>query len=253
MYLNGYHGMVVINFLNIKALNDNAYYEFLRSAVSYNRRVKADIYYHRDDSKRCICSEILLKYSIFKAFDYYGEFNIGYNIYGKPFLKNPRGFCYNISHAGEWVVLAYNSTEIGLDIEYIQPNNIDGIDYFFTKCEKDYINSSIGVDRDKRVTQIWTMKESYIKYLGTGLSTNLCSFSVNALNGNLFNCYGEQINDVRLVSFIFDMNYYVSVCMNNSAPCLKSHIAASSDELYKDNVLLNEVMIVDVIEMLTNN
>ena len=42
------------------------------------------------------------------------------------------------------------------------------------------------MNKTERFSQIWTLKESYIKYLGMGLSKDLNSFSIDALNGCVF-------------------------------------------------------------------
>lgn len=41
------------------------------------------------------------------------------NKYGEPFLKNDYGFCFNISHAGDWIVCATHSLPVGIAIEHI--------------------------------------------------------------------------------------------------------------------------------------
>lgn len=230
--------MPVINCFNITELNNTSCYEVLRDAVSEERRIKADKYYHADDSKRCICAELLLKYSLFKATGLYGEIDTDCNRFGKPFLKNIDGFSYNLSHSGKWVVFAYASTEIGLDIEQIQPDKAGIAEKLFTESEKEYINSSMGEDRKKRFTQIWTLKESYIKYLGTGLSTNLDSFSVSVPNGRVTDHRGNRIKDIKTESRMFDTDYYLSIC-------------GREDEVLSNGKLtVNEVKFEDIFELI---
>ena len=68
------------------------------------------------------------------------------------------------------------------------------------------------MERAKRFTQIWALKESYLKYLGTGISTSLNWFSVDSLQGIVTNQKGEIQEGLKLKSFLFDSDYYLSVC-----------------------------------------
>jgi phosphopantetheinyl transferase len=49
---------------------------------------------------------------------------------------------------------------------------------FFHPDEQDYVFAAQGQERVKRFYEIWTKKESYLKYLGTGIDCALNSFSV---------------------------------------------------------------------------
>lgn len=143
---------------------------------------------------------------------YYSIFNLVFRSDFIQFLNHMYGFSYNLSHSGKWVVIAYGSTEIGIDIEEIQTGKEDIADKFFTEEEKSFIYTVAGRERTKRFTQIWTLKESYIKYLGTGLTTRLDSFSVNTLDGVVTNQNGKIQEKLRLKSYLFNTDYYLSVC-----------------------------------------
>ena len=203
--------MTVINYINISKINSDNYQMF-RNAVSKNRRMKADRYYFIEDSKRCICAELLLQYSLFQVFGRFVKIDTVYNQFGKPFLNHVNGFSYNLSHSGKWVVIAFGRNEIGIDIEEIQRGKENIADRFFSEDEKKFIYAANKEEQAKRFTQIWTLKESYIKFLGTGLSTNLNSFSVNAIDGMVANQDGEIQKDIRLKSYRFNMDYYLSIC-----------------------------------------
>lgn len=202
--------MLTINCINITDINDENF-QLLRCAVSEERRIKADRFHFIDDSKRCICAELLLQYSLLQSVGRFVELDINYNEFGKPFMNNMKGFFYNLSHSGKWVAIAYGRTEVGIDIEKIQIGKEDIANKFFSKDEKCFIFER-GKEQEKRFTQIWTLKESYIKYLGTGLSTSLDSFSVNTVNGNVTNYNGEIQKHIKLKSYPFDTDYYLSVC-----------------------------------------
>ncbi len=203
--------MIVINYINITNVNNNNY-QLFRNAVSEERRMKADRFRFIDDAKRSIFSELLLQYILYQVAGQLVEMDIVYNEFGKPFLNHMNGFSYNLSHSGKWVVIAFGTSEVGVDIEKILIGKEDIADVYFTEQEKRIINAVAGKERTKRFTQIWTLKESYIKYLGTGLSISLNSFSVDLLHGAVTNRKGEVNKDLRLKCYSFDTEYYLSVC-----------------------------------------
>ncbi len=226
--------MLVINCINITDIN-NDNYQLLRNAVSEERRIRADRFHFINDSKRSVCAELLLQYSLFQAVGRLVKRVIVYNEFGKPFMNHMYGFSYNLSHSGKWVAIAYGSTEVGIDIEEIQTGKEDIADKLFTEEEKSFIYTVTGKERTKRFTQIWTLKESYIKYLGTGLSTRLNSFSVNALDGVVTNQNGKIQKKLRLKSYLFDTDYYLSVCS------------------MEEEVILHEIRLEDLIQLINRS
>lgn len=84
------------------------------------------------------------------------------NEYGKPYLKDAS--CYfNLSHQGEWVVLAVSDYEVGVDVQRIQPIAQTILQRMFHDNEQERIQSF------EDMTKVWCMKESYGKYQGTGI------------------------------------------------------------------------------------
>ncbi|MBQ9610760.1 MAG: 4'-phosphopantetheinyl transferase superfamily protein [Lachnospiraceae bacterium] len=105
--------------------------------------------------------------------------------YGKPYIVRKKEFKFNISHSGDYAVIAYSTDEevssLGIDIERVRSKDSDMMvaHRFFTKDEIEYISNGLECsDEDVRFYKIWTMKEAYIKMTGKGLSTRLDSFSV---------------------------------------------------------------------------
>ena len=84
---------------------------------------------------------------------------------------------------------------VGVDIEKIRDVNLKIKDRFFCTAEKENIKTNEDFFR------IWTAKESYIKYLGTGLHTPLNSFDTGSL-------------DVNFLHLDFN-GYHICVCTKN--------------------------------------
>ena len=202
---------MIINCLNISELSIDSY-QLFRNEVSRERRRKADSFRFMIDGYRSVCAELLLQYSLFEATNQYGEMTFSYNKYGKPTLKNVNDFFFNLSHSGDWVVLAYGASEVGVDIEKIRSGNERIVEGIFKEEEKEYIYSVAGMERNKRFTQIWTLKESYIKYLGTGFSTGMNTFSVGALNNVVIDDNRELNENLFLKSILYKPDYYLAIC-----------------------------------------
>ncbi|MDD3894070.1 MAG: 4'-phosphopantetheinyl transferase superfamily protein [Syntrophomonadaceae bacterium] len=101
-----------------------------------------------------------------------------YNEYGKPGLHNKNDFHFNLSHSGDWVVMAISKYEVGIDIEQVVPLDLSIAEHFFSSYENQYLNNLPLSSQLDYFFQTWTLKESYIKMTGQGLSADLTSFSV---------------------------------------------------------------------------
>jgi len=203
--------MLIVNYVNIANV-DYDMYRLLKKSVSRTRQKKADQYYFIDDAKRCIFAELLLQYSFFQKRGSLGEVQIEYNEFGKPFIQGEEGFLYNVSHAGKWVVIAYGDVQVGVDIEKICNEQDDMPINMFAQEERAYINEVMTIDRVKRFTQMWTLKESYVKYLGTGLSTDLNSFSILVDDIIKVKARSGIQENVKLESHLLQQDYYLSTC-----------------------------------------
>ncbi len=112
---------------------------------------------------------------------------------GKPYLENSNIF-YNISHKNKMVGLIISNSEVGLDIEYIDTENIkrkSTLKYFFTEKERESITNN------EELLTLWTKKESYIK-----------------LNGGMFrDAIGLDINNTNVIFDTFKLdNYIITIC-----------------------------------------
>lgn len=143
------------------------------------RQRKADRYLKWDDRVRCICAGSLLRLGIRRALGK-DDYEIETSPFGKPNLKDEPYFHYNLSHAGQRVVIAYGSRPVGIDVEQVHwdSGKENLARRYFTADEQEFVFGQSWQGRAERFFQIWTSKESYLKYIGTGLQKALNSFSV---------------------------------------------------------------------------
>lgn len=95
------------------------------------------------------------------------------NRFGKPQLPAPSALHFNLSHAGNWVVLALSTNKpVGIDVEVHQTN--DGqtalAPAVLTPAERRWLESLEAGRRGEAFTRLWVCKEAYSKAIGEGLS-----------------------------------------------------------------------------------
>lgn len=185
--------MTHIFLMNISDIDETAY-QRLYDCSATRRKERADRYLRREDRIRCVAAGALLQLATLTVL---GKRNceLEYSPLGKPRLRGEPDFHFNLSHSGDWVVLAYASYPVGIDVERIQWNS--GKEklarHYFTTDEQDYVFGQGERGTAERFFEIWTAKESYLKYLGTGLRKALNSFSVLQLRSpNRFSIQPED-------------------------------------------------------------
>ena len=104
---------------------------------------------------------------------------------GKPYAPDAPGLSFSITHTGNmWICAAAAPTPaVGLDAEYtdrrlLHPEKI--AEKYFSEKEKQYLQERGAASGRARFIKIWTMKEPYLKMLGTGITDdakNSCTLS----------------------------------------------------------------------------
>lgn len=185
-------------YYDISKMTDELYAtEFAALPLSRQKQInkKANI----DDRCRSLAGDILTKRYISKLYGIPTDsIEIRKGAHGKPYTLNTPAH-FNISHSGNYTVLAVSDKPIGIDMEIIRDFSAILAKKLFNDDELRYIAGD-NPSRKKSTMQrcfyeIWTAKEAYLKYTGKGLSGGVNSFSFN-FNGEKLT---PNINDVKLI------------------------------------------------------
>lgn len=161
-----------------RCLSDLEYASMAR-LVSEKRRRRLGMFRDRADAERGLLGEMLARRAICVMSGILpGEQRFVRGEAGKPLLQNDAGVHFNVSHSGRYVVCAVDGSPVGIDVEEIAPVDLRIASRFFASGEKEYVQSAASGERAYRFFEVWTMKESYIKREGVGLSIPLPSFDV---------------------------------------------------------------------------
>jgi 4'-phosphopantetheinyl transferase len=176
-------------------------YDFDKSFICLElaEKERAQGFYFERDRIRFVQSRYLLKMLLAK---YVGrsasEIKFAYNPYGKPGLMDQQANLYfNISHAGDWVVMAFaRDIEMGIDLAYHHPTeDISGLisPDIFTDRELSYFDNIASTKRQALFYKLWACKEAYLKAIGTGLSVAPNNVEVTlGENGEISVVKGQQ-------------------------------------------------------------
>ncbi len=129
--------------------------------------------------------------------------------YGKPYLAEYPDVRYNISHAESIAACIVSDSECGIDCEKVNKLREGVLRRAFSEKEREMISSAEEDERDLLFFRLWTLKESYIKAIGTGLSYPLETAEF-LLNSGKFH---TNIKGWHFRQYILRENkYVVSIC-----------------------------------------
>lgn len=124
-----------------------------------------------------------------------GEYTVRYNDEEKPSLICNKDLYFNISHSGDYVVLALSDNEVGCDIQEIRPYNPKVAVRHYCENEKCLIEES--ENKDSVFIKLWALKESILKFTGKGISGGLSTYD-----------FSPYISDESFTAF--GCNFYVT-------------------------------------------
>ncbi len=176
--------MIEIFGVNIKEDIEMKFGEHLLPFVDEAKQERIKKFYKWEDAQRTLLGDLLTRYIIMQKTQLKNaEISFTTNRYGKPKLTSREDMHFNLSHSGNWIVCAFDKQPIGIDVEKINP----GVDlniaknYFSSVEHSDLLGKP---DKYSYFFSLWTLKESFIKNVGKGLSLPLSSFSLRFMGNN---------------------------------------------------------------------
>lgn len=158
------------------------------------------------------------------------EVEYGYEKNGKPYIQGQKQLAFNLSHSGDYAVLAYSgecqalemddigkalgasslTQSIGIDIQQIRPMR-EGMKKRILH-EKEQVPSGLSLEEETLyLNRIWSIKESYVKMTGDGLSLDFRNIYIDFEEGCV---KAEQ----RPIAFFMEDNslpgYTMAVCFS---------------------------------------
>ena len=142
----------------------------------------------KKDVKPALCGRLMIRKCISQALNVpYNKVFLGRSDKEKPILMNPKddSFGFNISHQGDYCVLAAQQGKVGVDVMNYDYTRLSYLDSFFNNFDKILSNSEwdfvrLGpsdIAKLQRFYRLWALKESYLKAEGTGIPFGLSRIS----------------------------------------------------------------------------
>ncbi|AFK86393.1 MULTISPECIES: 4'-phosphopantetheinyl transferase family protein [Thermoanaerobacterium] len=219
--------MVEIYAVKVTRDIDEYEYEKLSAFSSEEKRRRVSKIKKREDAVRTLLADVMLRIILIEKFGL-SNIDIAFcnNEYGKPFLKDKSIF-FSISHSCQWVSVAVDRKNLGIDIEKIRDVNLNVAKRFFSPDEfEDMMKTSDKIDY---FFTLWTLKESYVKALGMGLHIPLNSFTIKI--GDEIKLLSEKDNKYHFRQFCVDDEYKMAVCAESNLFCNEINVV-NIDEIF---------------------
>ena len=155
-------------------------FDELYGKVSADRRKKIDALRFDKDRRLSLGAELILHETLHRyGYDPAREIKIMRGENGKPYLAGEGGIYFNLSHSGEYVMCAVSDRDIGCDIQKFTDTDYRIAERFFISREYDDIaGRETQEQRRDMFYRYWTIKESFLKATGKGISVPLDSFEM---------------------------------------------------------------------------
>ena len=206
--------------INTRQYEDEAAFNTAVEFVSPYRRQKIALLKNMKDKRRSLAAAISLN----TALKEYGleertmEYDVGKQ--GKPYFRYNSDIHFALSHSGDYAICSIGAHETGNDIELIKSGRERVAQRFFAEEELNWIYEAQDPrERDERIFRIWTMKESFLKVTGRGMSLPLKDFAVVVADDGK-NDIRQNLNDITYCMKEYSMpeklpeydSYKISVC-----------------------------------------
>ena len=139
--------------------------------ISEQRREQALKFKHELGKRLCVLAYQLLKRGLAEVYGIRENPVFEYNEHGKPMIVGHPEIFFNLSHCKEAAICVVSDQPVGVDVESVRSFNESLVRYAMNEAEVEEIESA--EDQAVAFIRLWTMKESALKLIGTGISNEL--------------------------------------------------------------------------------
>ena len=212
--------MIKTYIMDVRQLESESVFDKALQAVSPYRRQKIALLKHKKDKNRSLGAALSLNAAL-KA---YGleERSMEYDLekQGKPVFRYYPETHFSLSHSGDFAICSIGGEEIGSDIEWVRSGKERLAERFFAEEELAWIRKADSAgEQEDRIFRIWTMKESFLKVTGFGMSLPLKDFAVVMEDEGIISLrhhVNEKIYFMKEYTMpersVEDTRYKISVC-----------------------------------------
>ena len=139
--------------------------------ISEQRREQALKFKHELGKRLCVLAYQLLKRGLAEVYGIRENPVFEYNEHGKPMIVGHPEIFFNLSHCKEAAICVVSDQPVGVDVESVRSFNESLVRYTMNEAEVKEIEAA--EDQAVAFIRLWTMKESALKLIGTGISNEL--------------------------------------------------------------------------------
>ncbi|WP_251498111.1 4'-phosphopantetheinyl transferase family protein [Otoolea muris] len=202
--------------MDVGELEDEACFWRNYSSVSPARRAKIDSFRFMKDKRLSLGAGMLLARGLSDHGLAGAALVCGEN--GKPYLADAPQLYFNLSHSEQMVLAVFADVEAGCDVERIRGADLALARRFFCHGEYEYVAGQAGEkERNEAFYRIWTLKESFAKATGLGLSLDLDAYEIQiGPEGTAGVCQSVDDAQYRFREYVFGQ-YRAAVCFRRPA------------------------------------
>lgn len=191
--------MIYTCYADVRCLANRMLFQEKYKLLSPYRQQKIALLKHEKDKYRSLAAGLLLDHAlgIYGLREKSAEYEIGE--WGKPVLKYHPQISFSLSHSGDYAICTVGEGPLGNDIERVKEGRLAVADRFFAGGELAWLyEAEEDAQRNLRMFRLWTMKESFLKATGRGMSLSLKDFSIHV----------DEASGRPRVRHTFDGKYY---------------------------------------------
>jgi len=174
---------------------ESVFSESMSSLLSAERYQKVQRLRSSTGRNTSAAAYLLLRFALREAYNLNEAVKFKFATKGKPALENYPHIHFNLSHSKGVVACVVADFEVGVDVQNIR--HVSGKTAKRVLTEEEYVTFQKSDNPDEYFCKIWTIKESYVKMTGQGITNELREISAGEIK-NIHTFKGE--------------NYYCSVC-----------------------------------------